>query len=1039
MAAPPPSASPDAPREAGPAAGPGGSGGVLSYFVRHRTAANLLLVVLVVLGVTILPQMRAQFFPDIVVDNVSVNVAWPGAGAADIDRGAVQLLEPALLAVDGVTSASSTSREGRARIVLEFEPGHDIARAAEDVGQAVDRVANLPEDIEEILVRRGEWRDRVTDVVITGPVALEQLGLFADEMVQRLFAEGVTRVTVSGIAAPAIVIEVTSASLVRHDLSMEEISRAIARETTASPAGEVSGGNTRLRTGVERRGAARIGAIVLRARADGSTLTVADVARVRSEGIDRNTAFFVGGNPAVTLNVDRTARGDSIGIQRQVEEIAAEIQAGLPEGVEIALYRTRSEVITGRLQILVSNGLMGLALVVGLLFLFLSARTAFWVAAGIPVAMLTAIGVMYFAGLTLNMISLFALIITLGIVVDDAIVVGEHADWRARHLGEDPETAAERAARRMALPVFAATLTTVIAFFGLTAIGGRFGSLIADIPLTVIAVLAASLVECFLILPNHMAHALRAAREERWYDWPSRTVNRGFRVVRDRGFRPLMALVIRARYPVVAAMVLLLATQATLVLRGDVTWRFFDAPELGSITGSFAMLPGATRTDTLAMMQEVQRAAEALGADYADRYGADPVQFMIGQIGGGGGMGGDTREADLTGSVTIELIDADERPYSVFQFIGELQASVQGHPLMETLSFRGFRGGPGGSALEVDFFGADSATLKAAAEALKAAVADFPEVSGVEDNLPYDKDELVLELTPQGAALGFATDAVGRVLRHRLGGIEAASWPEGGRSATVRVELPSGEQTADFLETTMMRAPSGIYVPLSDIVRATRTTGFATIRRENGLQIVRVTGDISEDDPRRAEEITMIVRERIVPAIEGDFGVVARIGGLAEQERSFLADARTGLILTLTGIFLVLAWVFSSWTRPVVVMAVIPFGLIGAIWGHHVWGVPLSMFSVVGLIGMTGIIINDSIVLVSTVDGYARDRGLVPALIDAAADRRRPVLLTTLTTVLGLAPLLYETSSQAQFLRPTVITLSYGLGFGMVIVLLLVP
>jgi multidrug efflux pump subunit AcrB len=1021
---------------------PQAAGGLLSYFTRHRTAANLLLVVLMVLGLAAIPNMRAQFFPDVIVDNVTITVEWEGAGPEDVDGAIVQVLEPALLAVDGVESSSALSREGRGSITLDFEPGWDMARAADDVQIAVDAVTTLPEDAEEPHVRRGAWRDRVTDLVISGPVEPEQLALFADELVTRLFAAGVTRTEIRGVAAPETLVEVPSARLIEHDVTMAQIAAAIAEEVNADPAGDVSGANARVRTGTEKRKPDDIASIVLRSNPDGSSLTIGDIARVRVEGPDRERAYFVGDNPAISIRVDRSDQGDAIGIQHQVEEVAAQMQASLPQGVTVELIRTRAEAITARLDILVDNGLVGLGLVLALLFLFLNARTAFWVAAGIPVAMSAAIALMYLGGLTINMVSLFGLIITLGIVVDDAIVVGEHADYRYRTLGEHPYQAAENAARRMAMPVFAATLTTIIAFFGLTAVGGRFGDLIRDIPFTVIAVLVASLVECFLILPHHMAHALLKSGKERWYDMPSRVVNRGFDWMRERLFRPLVGWVIVGRYVVLAGAVVILASQVATFIRGDVQWRFFNAPEQGSVTGNFAMAEGATRADTLAMMREMQRAADAVGARYAEEYGVNPLDYVMAEIGGNAGRGlsgVDAKDADLLGGLSIELIDADLRPYSSFAFVAELQDEVRQHPLVETVSFRGWRSGPGGDALDVQFFGADVDTLKAASQDLQTALLQYPEVSAVQDNLAYDKEELILDLTPQGQALGFTIDSLGRALRHRLGGIEAATYPDGPRSAAIRVELPEGELTADFLERTQMRTPQGAYVPLADLVTVDSRTGFSTVRRENGIRLISVTGDISEDDPARAEEIMQVLEGEILPTIASERQVEWRLSGLSEDEDSFLSDAMTGLVLCLTGIFLVLAWVFSSWSRPVIVMAIIPFGLVGAIWGHAFWDVPLSMFSVVGLLGMTGIIINDSIVLMTTIDDYAKDRGLIPSIIDATADRLRPVLLTTLTTVLGLTPLLYETSQQAQFLKPTVITLVYGLGFGMILVLLVVP
>ena len=1022
------------------------TGGILSYFTRHRTAANLLLVVLLLAGAFSIPQMRAQFFPDVVVDSINISVTWDGAGAEDVDSAIVQVLEPTLQGVDGVIETSVSSREGRASFELEFEPGYDIERAREDVQNALDGVNDLPEGADDPEIVSGRWSDRVTDVIIKGPVGVDQLANFADEFVQRLFTQGVTRTIIRGLAAPETIVEVTSLDLIRHDTTMQEIANAIAAEAEADPAGDVSG-SARVRTGVAKRSADQIENIVLRSSDDGTQLTIGDVARVRVEGIDRERAYFVGPDPAISIRVNRSAQGDAIRMQRVVERVADEMELTLPAGVEIDLIRTLAESITARLNILLDNGAMGLGLVVALLFLFLNARTALWVAAGIPVAMTAAIAMMWMAGFTINMISLFALIITLGIVVDDAIVVGEHADFRARRLGEDPETAAENAARRMFTPVFSATVTTIIAFFGLVAIGGRFGALIIDIPFTVIVVLAASLVECFLILPHHMKHALKHTAKHHWYDWPSRVVNRGFRWVRETLFRPLIAGVIWARYPVVAFAFVILASQAALFIKGDVVWRFFNAPERSSVTGNFAMVPGATRDDTYAVMRTLQTTVEEVGKKYEVEHGLNPVKYAVSEIGGtsGRGLAGqDTKDTDQLGSIAIELIDADLRPYSSFAFVAELQDAVPRHPMLETISFRGWRGGPGGDAIDIQLSGASSQILKDAAEALKAQLARYPEVSALDDSLSYDKEELVLELTPQGQALGLTIDDLGSTLRARLNGIEAATYPDGPRSAAIRVEVPSGELTADFLDRMLIRTGptatgQGNYVPLADIVTVERRSGFGVIQRENGVQVVSVFGDLSEDDADRASEISKEIGEVLLPRLEEDFGISTYMSGLAEQERQFLSDAMTGLILCLAGIYLTLSWVFASWSRPFVVMAIIPFGLVGAIYGHNLWDVPLSMFSVVGLIGMVGIIINDSIVLVTTVDDYAEDRGLFPAIIDATADRLRPVFLTTATTVLGLAPLLYETSKDAQFLKPTVITLTYGLGFGLVLVLLIVP
>lgn len=1016
--------------------------GILSYMTRHKTAANLLLLIMVLAGAVSFPQMRAQFFPDVIVDNVTVGVRWDGAGPEDVDRAIVQIVEPTLLSIEGVTGTTAVSTEGSARIIMEFEPGWDMARGTDDTQIAVDGVSGqFPEGADDPSVSRGFWRDRVTDVVISGPVGVDQLGLFADEFVTRLFAAGVTRATIRGVAAGSTIVEVESLSLIRNDVTMAEIASAIAEEAQADPAGDVAG-SARVRTGVAKRGAADIGAIVLRINSDGSALTIADVGRVIEEGIDRERAYFVGDASAISIRVDRSNQGDAIEIQEQVQVVAAELELTLPADVSVELIRTRSEAISARLAMLMENGMQGLAMVLLLLFLFLNVRTAFWVAAGIPAAMAAAVALMFMAGITINMISLFALIITLGIVVDDAIVVGEHADFRARTLGEEPFVAAENAAKRMFTPVFSATVTTVIAFFGLVAIGGRFGDLIADIPFTVVVVLIASLAECFLILPNHMAHSIVTGGRVRWYDWPSHIMNALLDLFKFYFFRPFVRFVIWARYPVIAALFVALASQAALFISGDVQWRFFNAPERGSVTGNFAMAPGATRADSMDQMRKFQDAVEEVAAKYEAEHGANPVAFAMAEIGGNSGRGlagASTKDANQLGSIAIELIDADLRPYSSFAFVADLQDAVARHPRVETISFRGWRSGPGGDALDVQFSGADADTLKAASEALQTALVQYPEVSAVQDTLSYDKEELILELTPQGQALGLTIDGLGRTLRNRLNGIEAASFPDGPRSATIRVEVKAGELTADFTDRMLIRTGAGDYVPLADIVSVQQRTGFSTVRRENGIQIISVTGDISEDDPARAETIMTELQDTVLPRIAEEQQVAFELAGLAEQEDQFRNDATRGLILTLAGIFLTLAWIFSSWTRPLVVMAIIPFGLIGTIFGHWWHDVPLSLFSVVGLIGMVGIIINDSIVLITTIDEYSEERGLFPGIIDGVTDRLRPVMLTTMTTVLGLAPLLFETSSQAQFLKPTVITLVYGLAFGMGLVLIVVP
>ncbi|RMF36858.1 MAG: efflux RND transporter permease subunit, partial [Alphaproteobacteria bacterium] len=608
-------------------------GGAIGYFVRHRTVANLLLVAMLAIGLGAMTKIRSQFFPDVVIETVTIRVAWTGAGADDVDRGIVAVLEPVLIGIDGVEKVSSTAREGVGLVAVDFEPGTDMSRALDDVKAAVDSLRNLPETAEEPVIRRAAWRDRVTDIAITGPVGTDQLALLADELLGRLFKAGVTRTSVRGVSDPRITVELSEAAMIKYDVSLSAIAAAIAAEAEADPAGDVTGSSTRVRSGVEKRTAEEIGGIVLRTNPDGSRLRIRDVAKVELEGTQSRVAFFIGENPAVTIRVDRSDQGDAIGIQDSVRRVVEEFGLTVPKGVSVQLVRSRAEAISSRLDMLVRNGATGLALVLLLLFVFLDVRTAFWVAAGIPAAMLAALGLMYVFGLTINMVSLFALILTLGIVVDDAIVVGEYSDQLNRHHGVPPAIAAERGALRMLSPVAASSITTVIAFTSLTLVGGRMGTLVADIPFTVSVVLIASLVECFLILPNHMAHSLAGTARASWFDAPSRAFNRGFDWFRRRIFRPLVGWVVRLRYPALAAAIAILAHSASMLVSGDLRFVFFNPPEEGNITGNFAMVSGATREDSEAMMQELQRAVRAVAAEYEKEDGTNPLTFVMGQVG----------------------------------------------------------------------------------------------------------------------------------------------------------------------------------------------------------------------------------------------------------------------------------------------------------------------------------------------------------------------------------------------------------------------
>ncbi|QPM92246.1 efflux RND transporter permease subunit [Pseudooceanicola algae] len=1013
--------------------------GILRFFTRHGTAANLFLLGVLVFGLYAATQIRAQYMPDVVQEAIQVNVDWDDASPEDIDDGIIAVASPSLLAVDGVTSLSAIAREGSARIELEFEPGWDLDRALTDVEAAMPGASSLPDAAETPEIARDTWRDGVLDVVLSGDFDRAQMERFGEQLEANLQRAGVTQASLRGLTAPRIAVIADPAALAQYGLTLSDLSAAILEEARQTASGQLGDSSTRLRAGVERRDAQALSEMEVETTE--GPIPLDQIARIETDAAGSGRAYFLEGRPAVTIGVERGVGGDALKIQKQVKQVTADFLATAPEGLRVDLIRNAAAQIGARLEILVDNGLFGLLLVLGLLYLFLSPSAAIWVAVGIPVSLAAGIGLMWVTGQSLNMISLFALILCLGIIVDDAIVIAEHTEFRAREKGESRPRAAERAAQRMLGPVLASTVTTVVAFLSLEFVSGRFGSFLATIPFVVAAVLLASLAECFLVLPHHMAHGL-ARLDRSWVGAPARWITIGFDKLRRRAFVPALKWVIRLRYAV-----LLLAVGATcqalmMLETRTVPWRFFSAPSTPTLSLNIAMRDGATRDDTVAMLAELTRAAGVVRDRFTTDYGADPVVFILGQIGGSAGPGlatGDDKDTDLVAAVTIELIEADARPYEPTAFLQALEDEMRRPETLETFAFRAGRWGPGGDGLDVVFYGQNLEDLKAASLALQDALDPYPQVTGMEDNLVFAGLDHALALNGYGRALGLQSQSLSTELKARLTGVEVLSYVDGTREATIVVEHPEDTVTAAYLDEVRLQAPTGEWVRLGEVVDVTSSPAIAALRREQGQNLIRVTGEIDDSNALQSEAIMQDLQSTILPRISGTYGLGYRFEGLAEQEQAFLSEAAIGFGICLLGIYMTLALVLGSWLRPLTIMSVVPIGATGVIWGHWIWDMPMSIFSVVGMIGMSGIIVNDSIVLVSAFTEKLPTRATIPAVIDATAERLRPVLLTTLTTVLGLAPLLFERSTQAEFLKPMVVTLVYGLGLGFFIVLLVIP
>jgi multidrug efflux pump subunit AcrB len=646
--------------------------------------------------------------------------------------------------------------------------------------------------------------------------------------------------------------------------------------------------------------------------------------------------------------------------------------------------------------------------------------------------------ILYLVGGSINMITLFALIMALGIIVDDAIVVGEDA-MAHYQMGEDPLLAAEGGARRMLAPVIASSLTTIAAFLPLMLVGGRIGNILGAIPLVIICVILASLVESFLVLPGHLRNAFVHTHKVKPNSIRAR-LDRGFELFRDRVFRPFAALAIANRFTTVAAAAAMLLFAVGLMAGGRIGFTFFPTPESQIINANVTFVAGTPRATVerfLAHLEETAYATEQ-ALDHA-RTDGRLINAMVAYHGAlaGRGEGG---AADQLGGVTVELIDGDLRDVRNTDFIKAWRGRIELPAGLENLNIASRRVGPPGRDLTVRLTGGDSAVLKAAAVELSETISGIEGVREAEDDMAYGREQLIYSLTPAGEALGLTVADLGRQLRTAFDGQLVQIFQDGPDEVEVRVRLPEDERgSLASLYRLNIRTPAGESVPLTAVAEWRSRRGFEVLRHADGLLAVEVTADV-DTNVNNTDRIIAALENGPLPALARDYGIHYSFEGRSADQRETLSDMRKGLVLGLILIYLILAWVFSSYGWPVVVMAVIPFGLTGALIGHWAMGIDLTILSLFGMFGLSGIVVNDSIILV-TFYKHLRAGGMpvVDALVEAACQRLRAVLLTSLTTIAGLTPLLFEESYQAQFLIPMATSIAFGLGFATVLVLLVIP
>jgi multidrug efflux pump subunit AcrB len=1008
-------------------------GGLLGLFAHHPVAGNLLMVMLIMAGLFALTRLNVQFFPNFNLDVINVRVEWRGASAEDIEEGITTPLEQKLKAVAGLDKLTSTSSRSVATITLELVEDADPIVVLDEVKQIVAQFRNLPTDAEVPQVMRVIRYEPISHLLLVGD-NLAELRQLAHRFERELLARGVDKVDLIGLPEEEVAIEIGAAELERLGMSLDQVAARLAAVNRDAPAGKLGTGEVEREVrGVNLRKDPRDYANLPLLTEAGTRIELGQVADIRRQARDGSQLLEVDGRNAIELVLQRAETGNSLAAARIFHTWLDSTRPTLPDTVELRVYDETWSLIEERIGLLVSNGVMGLVIVVVILLLFLNSRVTLWVAMGIPTAFLATLAVLWTMGGSINMISLFALIMALGVIVDDAIVVGEDA-YAHHRMGEPALRAAEGGARRMFWPVMASSLTTIAAFIPLMLVSGPIGKIMFDIPFIMVCVLIASVIECFLILPAHLRQAFvhdpiaPAARLRRWLEMR-------FDAARDGPFRNLVSLAVDWRGATVVAGVALLILAIGLLAGGRVKFTFFPTPEPDMV---FANATFASGTPRVRVDEFVDHLRTSL-AETDAAFGGGLVRQAVSRSGGLAGDG-QARTGEQFGAMGVQLIPSDQRAVRTDAFVAAWQARIRVPPGMETFLVAPRRQGPPGSDIQVRLGGRDAHTLKLAALELMTALREVPGVYGIEDDMPYGREQLLFRLTPLGESLGFTVDELARQLRAAFDGRLVQIFQDGPDEVEVRVRLPLAERgSLAIMERLSVRTAEGEWVPLASVAQWQTRQGFEALRHAEADLAVEVNAQVNAGQANTNDILNGLV-EKVMPGLVERHGVRWSFEGRAADQRETMADMKTGLVLGLALIYLILAWVFAHYGWPLIIMLAIPFGAGGAIFGHWVMGLDLTVLSMFGLFGLAGIVVNNAIVLT---EFYRRERrqgmAVRDAVINAACLRLRAVLLTTLTTIGGLSTLMAETSLQAQFLIPMATSITYGLAASMFISLFWLP
>ncbi|MFI4897670.1 MAG: efflux RND transporter permease subunit [Phycisphaerales bacterium JB059] len=1007
-------------------------GGVIAWMVDNRVTPNLLMLVLLIGGIYMTTVIKQEVFPEFAEDTVTISVPYPGASPEEVEKCIVLAVEESIRGLDGVKEIRATASEGAGTVVAELLEDADQQKTYQDIKQQIDRITTFPDDAEEPEVSLDVRRREVLTLQIYGDVDEWALRETVEQVRDQLLQHpSISQIELRGARDYEVVIEVSQEALRAYGLTIGEIADRVRSSSVEIPGGriETASGEILLRVDERRDWASEFRRIPVVTGADGSFVYLEEVATI-TDGFDEDAdeVATYNGHRAIGVSVYRIGDQTPMGVASAVRAAMHEIEQDMAPGIDWVIQRDMSEVYAQRLSLLTRNAVIGLVLVMVILGLFLEIKLAFWVMMGIPISFLGGLLIMPGLGVTINMISMFAFIIALGIVVDDAIVAGENV-YEYRQMGMSRRAAAIKGAQDVAIPITFAILTNVVAFLPLYFVPGFMGKIWRVIPLVVCTVFLVSLVEALFILPSHLAHSADGERNPviRWIHRRQQAFSVLVSRLIEGVFGPSLRFLMTYRYLLLAAGFSVVIWAGAYVASGRIGIILMPRTESDSAVVTAALPYGSP----MSTMERVRETLVEAGSRVVDEAGGDTLSDGVFAF-----ISGNSVE------VTFYLTEPDVRPMSTGEFVKRWRDAVGEVVGLESLKFESDRGGPGsGEALTVELSHRDIDTLDQASEALAARLAEFSVVKDIDDGYTPGKRQYDFAIEPAGESLGLTAMQVATQVRNAFQGNEAFRQQRGRNEVTIRVRRPEAERASMYdVENLIIQTPQGDDVPLLDVATVTPGRAYTSIQRRDGRRTVTVSADV--DPVGETSRVQAAMEAEVLPELARDYAGLSYTfeGKQADFAESFQALMR-GMAIALLTIYILLAIPFKSYLQPAVVMLAIPFGVVGALIGHVLMGYNLSIMSIMGVVALGGVVVNDSLVLIEYTNRLRLQEGLsaFESVCRAAVRRFRPILLTTLTTFGGLAPMIFETSRQARFLIPMALSLGFGILFATAITLLIVP